>query len=35
MTKTDYHHGNLKEEFLKIAFDFIANNDIDKLTLKY
>ena len=34
MTKTDYHHGNLKEEFLKIAFDFIHNNDIDKLTLK-
>jgi AcrR family transcriptional regulator len=33
-TKTDYHHGNLKEEFLKIAFDFISSNDIDKLTLK-
>jgi len=34
MTKNDYHHGNLKEEFLKIAFDFIHYNDIDKLTLK-
>ena len=34
MTKTDYHHGNLKEEFLEIAFDFIKNNDVDKLTLK-
>ena len=34
MTKNDYHHGNLKEEFLKIAFDFIHHNDIDKLTLK-
>ena len=33
-TKTDYHHGNLKEEFLKIAFDFIDTNDVDKLTLK-
>ncbi|MEA2018251.1 MAG: TetR/AcrR family transcriptional regulator [Campylobacterota bacterium] len=34
MTKTPYHHGNLKEEFLKIAFEFIETNDIDKLTLK-
>jgi len=34
MIKNDYHHGNLKEEFLKIAFDFIHHNDIDKLTLK-
>ncbi len=34
MIKTDYHHGNLKEEFLEIAFDFIAINDIEKLTLK-
>ncbi|MCF6206805.1 MAG: TetR/AcrR family transcriptional regulator [Sulfurovum sp.] len=34
MKKNDYHHGNLKEEFLKIAFDFIAHNDIEKLTLK-
>ncbi len=34
MNKTDYHHGNLKEEFLKIAFDFINTNDVDKLTLK-
>lgn len=32
--KNDYHHGNLKEEFLKIAFNFIDTNDIDKLTLK-
>lgn len=34
MIKNDYHHGNLKEEFLKIAFDFIAKNDIENLTLK-
>jgi len=34
MIKNDYHHGNLKEEFLKIAFDFIAKDGIDKLTLK-
>ena len=32
--KTNYHHGNLKEEFIHIAFDFINKNDIDKLTLK-
>jgi len=34
MIKNEYHHGNLKEEFLSIAFDFIAKEDIDKLTLK-
>jgi AcrR family transcriptional regulator len=34
MIKKEYHHGNLREEFLKIAFDFIAKEDIDKLTLK-
>ncbi len=34
MKKNDYHHGNLKEEFLKIAFDFIHHEDVDKLTLK-
>ncbi len=34
MIKNEYHHGNLKEEFLKIAFNFIAKEDIDKLTLK-
>ena len=34
MIKNEYHHGNLKEEFLKIAFDVIAKEDIDKLTLK-
>ena len=34
MLKNEYHHGNLKEEFLNIAFDFIAKNDVDKLTLK-
>jgi len=34
MIKKDYHHGNLKEEFLKISFEFIHNDDIDKLTLK-
>ena len=34
MKKTDYHHGNLKEEFLTIAFAFIHREDVDKLTLK-
>ncbi len=34
MKKTTYHHGNLKEEFLRIACDFIAENDVDDLTLK-
>ena len=34
MIKNDYHHGNLKEEFLSIAFEFITSNDVDKLTLK-
>jgi AcrR family transcriptional regulator len=34
MIKNDYHHGNLKEELLQIAFDFIHTQDIDKLTLK-
>ena len=34
MKKTDYHHGNLKEEFLTIAFEFIHTEDVDKLTLK-
>ena len=34
MQKNDYHHGNLKEEFIKIAFDFIAKNDTENLTLK-
>ena len=34
MTKTKYHHGNLKKTFLKIAFEFIEENDIDDLTLK-
>lgn len=34
MIKKEYHHGNLREEFLRISFDFIAENDIDKLTLK-
>jgi AcrR family transcriptional regulator len=34
MKKNDYHHGNLKEEFLKIAFEFIDKEDVDKLTLK-
>ena len=34
MKRNDYHHGNLKEEFLKIAFEFIHKEDIDKLTLK-
>lgn len=34
MIKNEYHHGNLKEEFLKIAFDFIAKDDVQNLTLK-
>jgi AcrR family transcriptional regulator len=34
MIKNDYHHGNLKKEFINIAFDFIIENDMDKLTLK-
>ncbi|MBU1659144.1 TetR/AcrR family transcriptional regulator [bacterium] len=34
MIKNDYHHGNLKEEFLRIAFDFIAKDDVENLTLK-
>jgi len=34
MIKKEYHHGNLKEEFLRIAFEFIVENDIEKLTLK-
>ncbi|MCH9814261.1 MAG: TetR/AcrR family transcriptional regulator [Epsilonproteobacteria bacterium] len=34
MIKSEYHHGNLKEEFLNIAFAFIQDEDIEKLTLK-
>jgi AcrR family transcriptional regulator len=34
MKKTSYHHGNLKKEFLKISFNFIKTEDIEKLTLK-
>jgi AcrR family transcriptional regulator len=34
MKKTSYHHGNLKEEFLKISFNFIKTEDIENLTLK-
>jgi AcrR family transcriptional regulator len=34
MLKHDYHHGNLKEEFIRIAFDFISKEDVEKLTLK-
>jgi len=34
MIKPDYHHGNLKEEFINIAMNFIAKEDVDKLTLK-
>ena len=34
MQKNNYHHGNLKEEFLRIAFEFIHREDIEKLTLK-
>lgn len=34
MIKHDYHHGNLKEDLIQIALDFIAKEDVDKLTLK-
>lgn len=34
MIKNEYHHGNLKEEFLRIAFDFISKDDVENLTLK-
>ena len=34
MIKHDYHHGNVKEEFISIAMDFIAKEDVEKLTLK-
>ncbi len=34
MKKDEYHHGNLKEASLKIAFDFIKEHDVDALTLK-
>lgn len=34
MIKHDYHHGNLKEDFITIAMDFIAKEDAEKLTLK-
>jgi len=34
MKENEYHHGNLKEEFLRIAFEFIKENGVDKLTLK-
>ncbi|SFV89987.1 Transcriptional regulator [hydrothermal vent metagenome] len=34
MKKQDYHHGNLKEQSLKIAFDFIREHGVEELTLK-
>ena len=34
MKKNDYHHGNLKEDYLQIAFDYLQENDVDTLTLK-
>lgn len=34
MIKHDYHHGNLKEDLIQVALDFIAKEDVDKLTLK-
>ncbi len=34
MIKHDYHHGNLKEELIRIAFDSIAQDGVEKLTLK-
>ncbi len=34
MKKNEYHHGNLKEEFIDIALDFIQKNGVEELTLK-
>ncbi|NPA60535.1 MAG: TetR/AcrR family transcriptional regulator [Epsilonproteobacteria bacterium] len=34
MIKKEYHHGHLKEEFVRIALEFIAKEDAEKLTLK-
>lgn len=34
MRKNKYHHGNLKEELINIAFTYIKENDVDSLTLK-
>ncbi len=34
MIKHDYHHGNLKNELISIAMEFINKEDVDKLTLK-
>lgn len=34
MKKIDYHHGNLRDDFLEIAFEFIKDDDVDNLTLK-
>lgn len=34
MIKSKYHHGNLKNTFLTIAFDFVAKEGVEKLTLK-
>jgi len=34
MIKNDYHHGNLKDDFLNIAFEFIKDDEIENLTLK-
>ena len=34
MNKSNFHHGNLKEELIKHSFKFIEQNDIEKLTLK-
>jgi len=34
MKKNDYHHGNLKEDYLQIAFDYLQENSVETLTLK-
>lgn len=34
MKKQDYHHGNLKDELLAVAFEIIASEDVESLTLK-
>ena len=34
MEKNEYHHGNLKEKFLEVAFEFLKTHDSKELTLK-
>ena len=34
MKKNEYHHGNLREDYLSIAFSYLNNHDVNTLTLK-